>query len=312
MSISRAVLLLGAVPAAAGAQLVGPARSVALRLDNDLIALRGAGVPPDHDYTHGARITLAWAGAPPFVRRVHGRASACRTPEARRAGCVATAVAVGQEIYTPRRDAPSPVPGERPYGGWLFASATTRVVEPGRARSFGADIGVSGPLSLAEPVQDGVHRLLRNEAQLGWAHQLPTALGVTVRYGEVRRAERTMGRSAARAVALRWGAAAGTVVTALLVGGDVALGLGGSGVPWSPAEPEVERPMRVYALAGYRQDAVLHDAFIDGRAYLTTEFPPRDGGRPYVKTRYRERTPDGRLAGFLPRVFLPADVVVRP
>jgi len=260
------VLLLACPVPTATAQSVGAARSVTLMLDNDLVAVRGAGAPPDYDYTHGAKVALSWAGAPRFVHRVLGRASTsnCRGLEARRAGCISAAVAVGQEIYTPRDDASQPVPGERPYAGWLYASATVRRVGPGRARSLGVELGVSGPPSLAEPVQNGAHRLLGNEAQLGWAHQLPTALGVTVHYGEGRRVERTLGQSSAAAVALRWGAAAGTVVTALSAGADATLGLRGD-LPWSPADPGVERPARLYARAGVRQDAVLRNVFVEGR-----------------------------------------------
>ena len=60
------------------------------------------------------------------------------------------------------------------------------------------------------------------------------------------------------------------------------------------------------------EDGSARELTPDERAYLSTEFHPADGGRPYVKSRYGARTPDGRLAGFLPRVFLPARAVVRP
>jgi hypothetical protein len=258
------VLLLVCLATTAAAQSVAAARSVALEVDNDLIAMRGAGVPPDYDYTQGAKVSVAWAGAPPLVRRVLGHRSGCRSPEARRTGCVATAAVVGQEIYTPRRDALEPVPGERPYAGWLYASAMAHVVRRGHARALGVEFGVSGPMSLAEPVQNGVHRLLHNEAQLGWKNQLPTALGFTIRYGEVRRTEWALGRAAAAAVALRWGAAAGTVVTTLSGGAEATLGLRGS-LLWSSTEPEIEHPARVYALVSYRQDAALRNVFVDGR-----------------------------------------------
>jgi hypothetical protein len=38
---------------------------------------------------------------------------------------------------------------------------------------------------------------------------------------------------------------------------------------------------------------------------LDTEFHPADGARPYIKAKYAERTPDGRISGFLPRRKLP-------
>jgi hypothetical protein len=50
----------------------------------------------------------------------------------------------------------------------------------------------------------------------------------------------------------------------------------------------------------------------DERAYLEAELHPADGGRPYVKSRYASRTPDGRLAGYLPRRKLPCGIEIRP
>ena len=252
---------------AAAAQPSGAARSAMFVLDNDLIAVRGAGRPPDYDYTQGSTMALSWAGAPQRVRQFAGGLPGCATAGARRVACVASGLAIRQQIYTPRRDAATPVPGERPYAGWLSASAVAHRVAPGRIRSLEAEVGVSGPPSLAERVQDGVHRLLRNEAQLGWAHQLRTAPGLVVRYGDTRRTEWEVARSATVAATARLGAALGTVVTGLSAGSDVTLGLraGDGALPWNPAEPEIERPPRLYVRAGYRQEIVLRDVFVEGR-----------------------------------------------
>lgn len=265
-SLRGVVLLLALLPSAAAAQTAAAARSLRLAVDNDLIAVRGAGPPPDHDYTHGTRLTVAWAGAPGWVRRLVGGRSGCRDAAARRRGCVATAVAVGQEIYTPRRDAPRPVPGERPYAGWLYAAASVRAVAPGRVRSAGLALGVTGRPSLAEQVQGGLHRLLHNQPQLGWAHQLRAEPGLVARYDESRGFERALGSESKANLALYWGAAAGNVLTAFHVGAAGRIGLRGD-LPWSPDEPEAERPLRFYGLAGYRQDFVVRNLFVDGSTF---------------------------------------------
>ena len=276
------VLLL--LPAALAAQPAPPlgegaARSVRLAIDNDLIALRGPGPPPDHDYTHGTRATIAWDAAPDWLRHAaggSGAAARCRTPAGRGAGCLTTALALGQEIYTPRRDAPRPVSGERPYAGWLhFTAAATRVT-PGRSRTLAATLGVTGPPSLAREVQDGVHRLLGNAPQLGWAHQLPTTVGAALEYAAVRRATRALGTSAVSALRADWGATIGTHRSR--AGGGVELVLGrGVGGGWTPIEPEVERPPRLYLLVAARQDWVPHDAFVEGRGGT-----PGGARRPFV------------------------------
>lgn len=49
----------------------------------------------------------------------------------------------------------------------------------------------------------------------------------------------------------------------------------------------------------------------DEAEYLGTKFLPGDGARPYVKSRYDARTPDGRLSGFLERSALPPHLSVR-
>ncbi len=46
----------------------------------------------------------------------------------------------------------------------------------------------------------------------------------------------------------------------------------------------------------------------DEREYLQTPFHPADGARPYVKNRYEDLTPDGRIIGFLRRDKLPLTV----
>src|SRR5687767_2339612 len=65
------------VPGIVGAQAPGATRSVAVTVDNDLIAVRGRGLPPDYDYTHGATVAISWAGAPKSVRKVLGGRRSC-------------------------------------------------------------------------------------------------------------------------------------------------------------------------------------------------------------------------------------------
>lgn len=48
------------------------------------------------------------------------------------------------------------------------------------------------------------------------------------------------------------------------------------------------------------------------RDYLREPFLPADGGRPSVKWRYGERTPDGSLHGFLLRTRVPRRMPIAP
>ncbi|HEX2780002.1 MAG TPA: hypothetical protein VHM30_10910 [Gemmatimonadaceae bacterium] len=58
-------------------------------------------------------------------------------------------------------------------------------------------------------------------------------------------------------------------------------------------------------------DGSARELTADECRYLATAFEGADGGRPYIKDRYRSRTPDGRLGGYLERRMLPRGTVVR-
>jgi hypothetical protein len=78
--------------------------------------------------------------------------------------------------------------------------------------------------------------------------------------------ERPFGDGLVARAALRWGAVAGNVRTALHVGAAARIGVPGR-LAWVPAEPEVERPLRLYALAAYGGDVVLRDLTINGNTF---------------------------------------------
>ena len=265
----RSILLgaLIAVPAIAAAQPTPPreaTRSTEFVLDNDFLALRGAGKADDFDYTHGARISVSWLGAPDLVRRALFARRTCDSAGARQSQCLATGLEVGQRIYTPRRDGSQPVEGERPYGGWLYVAGSAKVLGPHSALYMDIEIGMTGKGSLAEPVQAGVHRILGNREQIGWAHQLETNPGMLWRMTGARRYHRTVRDDLVPAVTVRGGMVNGELLRLLSLGADATLDIGES-VPWTLAEPEIEQPGRVYLLAGYRQEYVDANAFVEGR-----------------------------------------------
>lgn len=220
-------LALALLPACAAAQ-------VEVAVDNDLFGLRGADdPPPDYEYTHGMR--LSWDG---------------------RGGA---RWEVGQRIYAPRRDGPEPLAGERPYAGWLYG-AWERVRITGGARTgLRVEAGVTGPPSLAEPVQNGLHRLAGYQRQQGWEHQLPFEPGVVVSYGREHR------MTASRLDVLpSWAVRAGNVRTGAEAALRARLGFGAGDV-WTGRG--AARGWSGWIEAGVRQEAVLRDLFIDGSTF---------------------------------------------
>lgn len=59
-------------------------------------------------------------------------------------------------------------------------------------------------------------------------------------------------------------------------------------------------------------DGSARELAADEREHVQAEHHPADGGRPYIKSWYESRTPDGRRGGYLRRTHLPRDVRIRP
>lgn len=60
------------------------------------------------------------------------------------------------------------------------------------------------------------------------------------------------------------------------------------------------------------QDGSVRELSRDERDYLSQDFHPADGGRPYVKSSYKSQDGWGSISGFLPRKRVPGGIVVEP
>ena len=58
-------------------------------------------------------------------------------------------------------------------------------------------------------------------------------------------------------------------------------------------------------------DGTVRELTAQEREYVTRKFDPTDGNRPYVKSRYKALTPDGKMRGFLERRDVPLFVRIR-
>lgn len=230
-------LLLSAMPLLrpppAAAQRLAPA--LQLRIDNDLLAIRGAGAPPDYDYTHGTYLSYFW-----------GRSG----------------VALAQVIYTPRHNAESPLAADRPYAAWLFGEYAYRTLTSSSITALALRAGVIGPPALGEQMQNGLHRLLGNHLEQGWAHQLPTRLTVAAHAEETKVLLSSSTAAPSRLIAATLGGTLGTMQRNVGGGVRAYVGFGSIHSPTADA-PLVARPGRWYVIGAYREDAVFHDAFIE-------------------------------------------------
>jgi len=151
-------------------------QSLHLTWEND--ATRGS----DRHYTQGAKIRYlsSDAGAPGWLEALLERIPALGF----RADGVKFGLEVGQEIYTPENlDATQPIPNDRPYAGWLYASVLGQRRGPGLAEipvmeQLRLDLGVIGPESYAADTQ----KIWHGRDPKGWDNQLKTEVGFALRY----------------------------------------------------------------------------------------------------------------------------------
>ncbi|HKP75662.1 MAG TPA: lipid A deacylase LpxR family protein, partial [Longimicrobiaceae bacterium] len=229
------------------------AAQVRLSVDNDLFAPHRIGYKaPDWEYTAGTRLSWTSAGGRWWARPLGHAADSAR---------LRTTWELGQEIYTPRHDAPEPIPGERPYAGWLYTSLAAEAARPGLTRRATVQLGVTGPPSLAQPVQMEIHRIGGFKEPEGWAHQLAFEPGIIVRYGETRTVAGDV-LGADGEIGPEWEAALGNVLTGARAGLRARITHRG-----------------LYALGSVRGEWVAHSLFLDGNTFRAG---PRVAKRPFV------------------------------
>jgi len=89
----------------------------------------------------------------------------------------------GQNIYTPNNlQISAPQPHDRPYAGWLYGGVGIVVKDADFRSSFGLDIGMVGPASLAQEAQTVVHTIRGFPVPQGWSNQLHNEPGLVAAY----------------------------------------------------------------------------------------------------------------------------------
>lgn len=152
----------------------------ALSLENDVFA------GTDQGYTNGTKLSWDFADAATYdeIDRlpVWARIIANKTPVSRRnAFSYGATISLGQSIYTPRDiERETLIVDDRPYAGWTYLSLSLREREGKVADTFEFTLGVVGPDSYAEDVQNWVHEKLDSQEARGWDNQLKDELGVVL------------------------------------------------------------------------------------------------------------------------------------
>ncbi len=162
---------LGCALAAFGAGQAGaaappdPQGTWTFQVENDAVStFKGTS---DQYYTSGLRLgyTSGTTHVPEFLSGI-GRAVWGD-------GVQRVSIDLSQSLFTPRNtQARQPVPGDRPYAGWLHADLGL-IHDTDEARSvLGLSLGVVGPSALGKTVQNGFHNIIGDTPNLGWRNQV--------------------------------------------------------------------------------------------------------------------------------------------
>lgn len=201
-------------------------------------------------------------------------------------------IGIGQMMYTPNDKMPSYlIQDDRPFAGALMLSAGYNARRGESLRTSQLRVGVVGPSSRAEQVQNWWHDFISVDRFNGWDHQLRDEPVVQLIHERRKRLARHMGPSGwGRDFTRHWGASLGNFATYANVGGEWRFGLHlPDDFGTAPLRPAGENSAPVRMTAGrvwnghlfVATDArwVLHDITLDGNTFKSSHSVDK---RPFV------------------------------
>jgi len=243
----------------------------------------------DRNYSNGLKLTWSTPLSvqeengllPGWSRRIMDKLPWMENNDAYRA----ISLSFGQNIYTPKQtEREELLEDDRPYAGYTYFGIGFHSKTGFRRHVWEVDVGVVGPLSLAEETQNSIHRLLGNELARGWGHQLknePTLDIITETKWRLLSGE--LGSGWGFDVIPHLGARLGNVAIYANSGAEVRLGLYlGREFGNCPIRPGCEtvsaaenadvdgfraNPVSFYFFLGVDGRAVLRDIFVDGNTF---------------------------------------------
>ncbi len=151
-----------------------------LQLENDVLSRSG-----DRQYTQGVELSYVEAAQPPGWMNWLAE----QFPFFEAGSETWVTYNVGHAIFTPDDLTQTAlIPDDRPYAGWLYAthayvSQDTLDHDAYHLNVLEASVGVVGPLSGAQYIQEFIHKLLpRAVDPAGWSNQLNNEIGLQLNY----------------------------------------------------------------------------------------------------------------------------------
>lgn len=247
-----------------------------LRLDNDAYNFWiGQADRPDEEYTNGVHLTLEAARAPWWGRHFAPARRNCAELVREPKPCLATAISMGQDMYTPRLDRPPYTPRwelERPFFGWLYLSGEARVVGARSLRTAEVTFGVTGRPAGGEVSQKLAHAVIKANVRpaIGWETQVGFEPGLLVRFRQTGLAAMLGGGTGLGFdLAPSAGVALGNILTEAEGGAVARLGWNLSH-PWDVRAWTGRERVEGWFTAGARGAYVAHNMSVDGNTIRPT------------------------------------------
>lgn len=134
----------------------------------------------DRYYTNGLKFSYTKSGADFWTSRLQFAALNLIAPDGAQAY---ESVSVGQAMYVPTNiNQSNPPAWDRPYAGWLYAGFGSHLATVDTLDSFTVNLGVVGPLSLAEDAQKFYHSIIGADWPMGWHYQIKNEPGIVLAY----------------------------------------------------------------------------------------------------------------------------------
>lgn len=279
------LLLLLSVPFGARGEEEGPSSSGTLSFffENDVLVGR------DRDYTSGMKLSWTSHWIPALEEESNDQekkgflaSSLDMLPFFNKSGDRrALSVLIGQSIYTPenirRRDL---ILDDRPYAGYTYLGLAVHRTAGEKMDTIELDIGIVGPHSYAEDVQERVHKWIDSKEPRGWRNQLKDEFALELIYERKwRLATSELGQGFGYDFIPHLGARVGNVYIYANTGAELRFGWNPPGdFGTCPIRPGCEsnaatdmhgggRSLGIHAFLAADGRAVLRDIFLDGNTW---------------------------------------------
>ncbi|MGH6947373.1 MAG: lipid A deacylase LpxR family protein [Kiloniellales bacterium] len=174
-----ALLLVAQLCCLTGASLAQPDEPddrwiFTLQVENDTV------VATDAHYTNGIQVSLLSpeTAVPQWLDGIWDQVAPLEQGAGRRVGYT-----FGQTMFTPGDiDRSDLILDDRPYAGWLYGGVSLLSYDENNLGTLSLEVGVVGPLSLADETQSFWHDVIGVDRAEGWDNQLENEPGLVLSY----------------------------------------------------------------------------------------------------------------------------------